>query len=70
MIAVLVHQGGDFAFYGQCKAPPLRQRRHHHSLDQLAHQIARFSGRLAVAAMQSLGELDHHAAIVLCDPWM
>ncbi|WP_341022486.1 hypothetical protein [Brevundimonas diminuta] len=70
MIAVLVHQGGDFAFYGQRILAALRQRRHHHSLDQTAHQVPCFSGRLAVAAMQRLGEVDHHAAIMLCDPRM
>lgn len=42
----------------------------HPSLNQPADQLARFSGRLAVAAVKRLGEVDNYAAIMLCDPWM
>ncbi|WQE36889.1 hypothetical protein U0030_16810 [Brevundimonas bullata] len=58
------------SFHGQPILAPLRQRRDHDCLDQATHQVAGLGRRLAVAAVKRLGEIAHHAAIVLSDPWV
>lgn len=63
-IAVLAYQGGDLSFYGQLMLAPFRQRRHHHSLDQPAHQVARFRCGFAVAEVEGLSEVAHHRECV------
>ncbi|MEN5169419.1 hypothetical protein ABE444_07620 [Brevundimonas pondensis] len=58
------------SFDGQLILTPLRQRRDHDRLDQPAHQVARLGRRFTFAAVKRLSEVAHHAAIVLCDPWV